>query len=165
MGLELAAALLASGKLTNEVAIAAAISALDEGLDSESLRLVFYETPGSSGTIRLFAAALSELGIPVPPRDEASLTIARVYARQILDGRVTPYEGARRIWWELANEPGAGPSLRVFVGLASEWEDAPRHRPEYEAEIMSAAQELANGEAPTRSGTAPPVAGGYERQE
>ncbi len=46
----------------------------------------------------LFTKALSELGIPVPSRDEASMTIAREFARQIIAGESSPYEGARRIW-------------------------------------------------------------------
>jgi hypothetical protein len=136
VGLNTAAALLAFGKLTNEVAIAAAASALDEGMYSKSLGLVFYEKPDSSDAVRLFADALSELGIPVPPRDEASLIIARDHACQIIDGQVTPYEGARWIWAEVAIERGVHPSLRVLVGLAGEWEDDPRHRTEYESMIV-----------------------------
>lgn len=147
MRLELAAAYLALGKLSDDDAIAAASSALDEGLYSESLGLVFSEKPRFSEALRLFAAALYELGIPAPPRDEASVTIAREYAWSIAEGRVSPYEGARRIWWQLANEPGADPSLGIFVGLASEWEDSPEHRPACEAAIIEEARELVNGEA------------------
>jgi hypothetical protein len=142
MDLNLAAALLAFDKLTSGVAIEAASSALDEGVYSKSLGLLFYEKPDSSEAVRLFAQTLSELSIPVPPRDEASLVLAREHARRIIAGEVSPYEGARRIWWDIANEQGADPSLRVFTGMASEWEDDPHHRPEYEAEIIAEARQL-----------------------
>jgi len=147
MDLNIAAAWLALGKLRSEDAIAAASSALDRGVYSESLGLLLYEQPVWSEVGPLFTRALSELSIPVPPRDEASLTIAREYACQIIAGETSPYEGARRIWWEVANEPGADPSLMAFIGLASEWEDSPRYRPEYEANIMGEAQRLMSGTA------------------
>jgi hypothetical protein len=147
MDLNIAAAWLALGRLRSEDAIATASSALDRGVYSESLGLLLYEQPVWSEVGSLFATALSELGIPVPPRNEASLTIAREYARQIMAGETSPYEGARRIWWEVANEPGADSSLLAFVGLASEWEDSPHYRPEYEADIMEEAQRLVGEKA------------------
>lgn len=145
MELDIAAAWLALGKLRSEDAIAAASSALDRGVFSESLSLLLYMQPVWSEVGPLFTRVLSELGIPVPPRDEASVTIARGFARQIIAGETSPYEGARRIWWDVANEPGADSLLRIFVGLASEWEDSPRHRQEYEADIIEEAQRLLNG--------------------
>jgi hypothetical protein len=147
MDLNIAAAWLALGKLRSEDVIAAASSALDRGVYSKSLGLLLYEQPVWSEVGPLFTTALSELGIPVPCHDEASLTIAREYARQIIAGETSPYEGARRIWWEVANEPGADSSLLAFVGLASEWEDSPRYRLEYEAAIMEEAQRLVSGKA------------------
>ncbi len=144
MDLNIVAARLAMGKLTSEEAIAAASAALDRGAYSESLGLMMFEEPLWSEVGPLFTTALSELGIPVPPRDEASLSIAREYARQIIAGETSPYEGARRIWWELANEPGADSSLLAFVGLASEWEDSP-FRPEYETAIIEEARHLVSG--------------------
>ena len=126
MDLNIAAAWLALGKLRSEDAIAAASSALDRGVYSESLGLLLYEQPVWSEVGPLFTTALSEL---------------------IITGETSPYEGARRIWWEVANEPGADSSLLAFVGLASEWEDSPRYRPEYEADIMEEAQRLVSGKA------------------
>src|SRR5262249_8996164 len=123
--LEIAAARLALGKLTSEEVLAASSAALDAGVYSESLGLLAYEEPIWSHVGPLFEPALTELGIAIPSRRAASLILAREHARRIVAGEVAPYEGARRIWWEVANEPGADPSLRMFVGLASEWEDAP----------------------------------------
>lgn len=142
MDLEIAAALLALGKLTSDDVIAAASSALDRGVYSKSLGLLLYEQPIWSEVGPLFTKALAELGALVPRRDEALRIIAREYARQILAGEISPYEGARRIWWDVANEPDADPELIVFVGLASEWEDASPHRSAYEAEIVEEARRL-----------------------
>lgn len=66
----------------------------------------------------------------------------RSWAREILAGRLDPYEGARLIWVEGWNELGRPEELTVFVGCASEWEDDPDHRAEYEADIRAAAAAL-----------------------
>ncbi len=142
MDLNVAAAWLALGKLKSEDAIAAASSALDRGVYSESLGLLLYEEAVWSEVGPLFTRALGELGIAVPTREQALLTLARQYARRIVSGAVTPYEGAARIWWDIANEPGADKSLLTFVGLASEWEDDKAHRAQYEADIMDEARQL-----------------------
>jgi hypothetical protein len=143
MDLEIAAARLALAKLSSEQAIAAASAALDRGVYSDSLGLLMDQEPIWSEVGPLFKQALSELSIPIPSRESASRILARESARRIVDGEVTPYEGAREIWWEVANEDGADESLRIYVGLASEWEDAPAHRLQYEAMIMEEARRLA----------------------
>jgi hypothetical protein len=145
VNLEIAAARLALGRLTSEEALAASSEALDRGVYSESLGLLAYEEPVWSQVGPLFERALTELRIAIPSRQAASLIIAREYARRIVAGEVSPYEGARRIWWEVANEPGADLSLLAFVGLASEWEDAPAHRPDYEGDIVKEARRLVMG--------------------
>ncbi|HEY1861324.1 MAG TPA: hypothetical protein VGG61_13265, partial [Gemmataceae bacterium] len=89
-----------------------------------------------------FERALIELNVPVPSRQGAVLDIAREYAREIIAGELSPYEGARKIWWELANEPDSDRSLLIFVGLASEWEDVPQHRSQYETDIIDEARRL-----------------------
>ncbi len=137
-----AAARLAMGKLTSDQALGVASAALEAGLFSNSLGLLAFEEPVWSEVGPLFERALSELGISIPSRGEASLILAREHARRILTGELWPYEGARQIWSYVANEPGADPSLRDFVGLASEWEDVPNHRPQYERQIMEAARQL-----------------------
>ena len=78
----------------------------------------------------------------MPTREQASLTLARQQARRIVAGEASPYEGARRIWSNIANEPGADPSLKIFAGLAGEWEDDKTHRAAYEADIMEEARRL-----------------------
>jgi hypothetical protein len=140
MDLDVAAARMVLGKLTSEEAIAEASSALDRGIYSEALGLLLYAEPVWSEVGPLFSRSLSELGIRVPTRERASLVLAREEARRIVSGEVSPYDGARRIWWEVANEEGASPSLLAFVGYASEWEDDQVHRPEYDALILEEAR-------------------------
>lgn len=148
MDLEIAAARLGLGILTSEEAIAAASAALDRGIYTDALGLLMFEEPNWFVVRPLFERALSELGIPIPPPDRASLILARQHARRIVAGETTPYDGARRIWFEIANTKGADRSLLTFVGLASEWEDSPDYRTQYEADILDEARRLAYGEDP-----------------
>jgi hypothetical protein len=63
------------------------------------------------------------------PRTEARRFVAQV-AERILEGAVTPYDGAREIWRWLSDHKQVGiGELGVFIGLASEWEDSPEDRP------------------------------------
>jgi hypothetical protein len=75
--------------------------------------------------------------------------VARHYARRIVERTMTPYEGARRIWMDAANDAfpheaknDVWDQLSVFVGLASQWEDDTRRRRESEREIVERAVEL-----------------------
>lgn len=64
-------------------------------------------------------------------------------ARKIVQNEVSPYQGAAAIWSALAEEEGEYPKeLRVFVGLASEWQDQPDYRDAYEQDILDEAQLL-----------------------
>ena len=72
---------------------------------------------------QLFLEAVSDLGIRVPDAREATICLAKDISKKIISGSITPYEGARKIWWELSNVEGADERLLVFSGLASEIED------------------------------------------
>ena len=127
-----------------------AANALEKGLDSPSLRILAGETEKVASIVGpLFLAALRELGIPLPDPASAQMIAARFYARKIVNGSLSPYEGACCIWWEIANEayPTREESevwnrLRAFVGLASEYEDNPRHQREYEDQIVQEAKDF-----------------------
>jgi hypothetical protein len=117
---------------------------LAEGLDSRSLRElagIAYAEMSEVGP--LFDKALAELMIAIPKKDEALMFLARHYAQQIVDGVVTPYDGARKIWWQVSNSLDAHSQLLMpFVGAASELEDLPERtaedgydRKEYAAEL------------------------------
>jgi hypothetical protein len=142
MELPIAAALYALGKLTTEEAISAAHAVLNGGAYSEALGEVILAEPQWSEVGPLFGRALAELGVNVSDRTAALWIIARDFARRIVAGELSPYEGARRIWWEVTNEPDADRSLLSFAGLASEWEDVPQYRPQYEADILQEARRL-----------------------
>lgn len=64
-------------------------------------------------------------------------------AQRIVKNELPPYRGAAAIWRVLAEEEGGYPDeLRVFVGLASEWQDNPKHRDAYAEDIRDEARAL-----------------------
>jgi hypothetical protein len=101
---------------------------LAEGLDSPSLReLAGTSSPQMSDVGPLFEKALSELHFTLPKKEEALRFLARHYAQQIVGGAASPYDGARKIWWQVSNESErSDPLLLSFVGAASEIEDLPK---------------------------------------
>ncbi len=124
-----------------------AMRALEAGFDSSSIRELageLHPTWADSGS--LFERVLHDLGIVTLPQPEAAHALARHYAQQILSGAVSPYEGARHIWWQVANyfwdEKELWQRYSIFVGLASEWEDYEPGRPDYERQIRDEAAKL-----------------------
>jgi hypothetical protein len=151
--LPIAAAWCALGKLTTDEAVNAAHAALNRGVYSDALGAVTFAEPLWAEVGPLFRRALDELGVGVPDRAVAVRRLARDFARRIVSGELPPYDGAWAIWHELAWEPETGDTLLPFIGLASEWEDRPEFRREYEADILREARTLA--EAPNaEQGTA-----------
>ena len=69
-------------------------------------------------------------------------------ARFVAQYAITPYDGASRIWWNVANalwaEKDIWQQYSIFVGLASEWEDYPPGRSDYEQQIRDEAQQILN---------------------
>jgi hypothetical protein len=132
---------LAIGEQSSEELPMLAAEALARGIDSPSLR----EAAGvPNSEVReardLFVVALSELGIAVPNVDDALWRLVRHVATQIVDGRIAPYEGASWIWHHAYHRVEREGDLRVFVGLASEWDDQPNARPNYERQIIDEAE-------------------------
>jgi hypothetical protein len=138
--LALAAAWFALGKLSSAKAIDIASAALDQGVYSESLGQMMSEDPIGLSAVSVFGRALAELGIPVPSLRDARRMIAREYARRIVAGEMTPFDGAWRIGWDTADCSDADPDLLGFMGHASQWDDAPQVRPEIEADIFADAR-------------------------
>jgi len=121
-----------------------AADALEAGFDCQSLRVLAGETERIGSIVDpLFFRAIGELGMQIPDDRTAAKVVAAYYAAGILERAWSPYEGARKIWWNVANafdkDPEIWGQLSIFVGLASEWEDDPGHRSEYEKEIAAAA--------------------------
>jgi hypothetical protein len=57
-------------------------------------------------------------------------------ANDVVQGRSAPYEGAKALWRLEIAVRQLHDALVVFTGLASEWEDHPERREEYEREIV-----------------------------
>jgi hypothetical protein len=123
-----------------------ATQALESGLDTPALRQLAGELQPTMRDARpIFKKALAQLGITLPSRPDAGLIIARHYAKEISDGTLSPYEGARRIWREIQLEvKDLKPRLDPFVYWASEWGDAddPARREFCENAIRTAAKDL-----------------------
>lgn len=100
---------------------------LSDSFDSPALReLAGVLSPTMSEVGPLFERAVKDLDFDLPTKEEALWFLARLHAQQIVDGVVTPYEGARRIWWEVSNAMDHSDQLLLsFVGGASELEDLP----------------------------------------
>jgi hypothetical protein len=118
------------------------------------------ELAGAKYTREIEVAALLEKLIraegSLPVNDQrAAQVAARVVAREMLEGRIAPIDGARTIWWRIATVISTGAEMfDTFVGLASEWDDSPSFRTEYEADILRAARDLLASD----EGSTPPSA-------
>jgi hypothetical protein len=120
-----------------------AANALEEGYDSPALcQLAAASVDNSERLQLLFSEVLEELRIPVPSRTEAALKKARTIAAEILNGQVSHYKGAKQIWNEVYVRYPELSQLRVFVGLASEYEDDTEHRSDYEWKIIEECNSL-----------------------
>lgn len=114
-----------------------AIDALVAGYDTPSLRLLAGERGGPPDTIRkYFCSTLQELQIPMPSELDAARFKVKQIVENVVGHRILPYEGARSIWRDIYTRFPKLIELKVFVGLASEYEDDPKHRDEYEKLIV-----------------------------
>jgi hypothetical protein len=143
MKIELAQALWQIGKLSAEKLPDVAIQALRRGFDGSALReLAGLQKPTKQDIGDLFDRALKEVEcLPISKR-EASLIVAKNIAQEIINGNIEPYEGARRIWWDIWDQNRELDELKVFVGLASGYEDEPNHQQKYANDIIKEARKL-----------------------
>ncbi len=135
------------GLIPSEALPRIATDALEDGLDSPSLRDLagdLHPTLGAAGP--LFEKILYEIGVGIPDRSRAGLVLARACATQIRDGTLSPYEGARQIWRIQIDVEGLMSELGPFVYWASEWQeaDSPARRQQCETGIRTAALDLAD---------------------
>jgi hypothetical protein len=91
----------------------------------------------------LLAVALEHNGAAVPDRTEAGRLVTVRVCRDIMNGNLSPVEGARLLWRVVRDVPVLEGELLQFVGLASEWEDSPGQRIEIESDIRQAAAQFA----------------------
>lgn len=123
-------------------AVTWACERFDAGEAPEALeRLAGETTPAESAVVdQLLDDLLEQLGGARLDDEAAGLEVSQAIAEQIVGGSREPADGARMIWWKVANRvPQLEDRLAVFVGLASEWDDNPHHRSEYDKDIIRAA--------------------------
>ena len=118
-----------------------AANALARGLDSPTLRQAAGATDAREGR-DMFVLALAELGVAVPDEHRALERLVRRQAELIVSGEVNPYDGAAWIWFKAWDRVDREGDLRIFIGLASEWDDHPDLRASIEEQIVDAAAEL-----------------------
>ena len=94
----------------------------------------------------IFFKGVKKLTTRQPTVKEATVILDREILKNILDGEIDPYKGARKIWNNLARQTGADQRLKVFIGLASEYEDSTSEvdREYYSNRIIEAARSYLN---------------------
>ena len=77
------------------------------------------------------------------PPERHTLSRVLATAQEIVRAEITPYQGAARIWRLIAEADYRGfEDLRVWAGLASEWQDHPEHRDALDEDIRDEARLL-----------------------
>ncbi|MDP9343061.1 MAG: hypothetical protein M3Q23_13435 [Actinomycetota bacterium] len=77
--------------------------------------------------------------------EEAQKREAVRLAQAILDGSLSPYDGAKSIWWDVTTRITSDEAWGVlarFIGGATEWEEHPEARAEINREIEEGARAL-----------------------
>jgi len=124
MDIKLLAAYWSLGQLNSEALPRLAQEALENGLDSPSIRMLAGEqNPIMSDAAPVFEQALVELSVDIPTKREAAIQIAQHHAEAIVSGKISPAEGARRIIGEAYRQCDELNELLVFVGLEDQHED------------------------------------------
>ena len=137
--LELAAALHSLHEILTDDLPLVATKALEEGLDSPSLRMLAGTTTSSGFEIdELLTRTLSELGLrPMNPQ-RAQRVLARFRARQIVDGKVDPVVGAENVYRTYL--PEYPDETIEFLRLSDEASYDPQNRREVELKIIEEAR-------------------------
>lgn len=123
---------------------AASLAALEEGFDAPTLRMLAGLTDDELDEApRLLGRALAELGVEVPAPRLALLRLAVLASADVLAERVSPNEGARRIWDLTLQVPELHlGTLDTFIYAASEWDERPDDQPQFAEAIRAAARAL-----------------------
>jgi hypothetical protein len=118
----------------------AAVEWLVEGINSESLLLLAgLESEGMEKAPTLFELALRELGKPILSRKEALFSYARLMSVEILQGKIDPYKGAKKIWCASIGLDEPVHEIDPFIYAASEYEDRYEDRDFFAFEIIKEA--------------------------
>jgi hypothetical protein len=114
------------GLIPSEELPAIATQVLVDGFDGSALCELAGETnPTLSDATGQFEKALDEIHASKLSPKEAVFVLAKIYSKQILDGSLKPYEGAKIIWRDLSYviRPDDH-TLDSFVYWADEFENA-----------------------------------------
>jgi hypothetical protein len=96
---------------------------LENGFSSPTLIILASESqPIMSEVGPMFERVLQELNIDIPTQREATILLSKIIAQEIVDGKKSPYTGAREIW-TLSTDCAAANLPLIFAGLTSEHED------------------------------------------
>ena len=90
----------------------------------------------------LFVRTLIELNVDQPTNEDAVEQVCREIAESIMNGRVSPYEGAKQISQLSVKLEKHNHKYDTFIYGESEWEDRPEDRPLFERGIIAAAKDL-----------------------
>lgn len=147
---ELLAARWVLGLARGEELRQAADRALTEGTYAPALdELASMREPAMSEVAHLVEPAFAELGTALPTRESAVRIVAIEHARAIVDATCTPYEGARRIVADVADDCCArgDHSLDPFLYWEDEHQsaDEDERRAFCEHALREAARELLHG--------------------
>jgi hypothetical protein len=142
MTIEIAEALYYLDELPPESLGDLGVSLLEADLDTPAVREL--AGLGRDATWRdvgdLFKRVLTELGRRPLTTAQAAYRIAESAARDIVAGRVSPYEGAAKIAYTAYHPAGMPDDLGPFYYWADEWEDNPEHREACERDIVANAR-------------------------
>ena len=130
----------AIGRIPSEDIADAATSALVDGVDSPTLALLAGLTPREAveQVPELLPRALSELGMPIPPRDsdEAKVEAACEFAHKLVKGDLAPREAAGTIYKLFL--PGYPDEVYPFLLLHDEYSLIGQYTRRSEAQIDAA---------------------------
>jgi hypothetical protein len=134
------------GLLAPECVPEPAVAALERGCEANEVAVLAGLNRPLRGEVEAeLAGLLRRVGVARPSRAEALKIVVDARARAIVDGALSPADGAHELW-RLANDFWGDEVVRdqlvVFVGLASEWDDHPDWRTSYEVQIVEAARAL-----------------------
>jgi hypothetical protein len=115
---------------------------LTEGFDCEALRLLAGLTSIEGADVsNLFEQAMRELGVPPLSKREAVIGYTRLISDEILQGKIAPYDGAKKIWNVSIKLDTPLHEVDPFIYAASEFEDRPKDRDYFTSEIVKEARQ------------------------
>jgi hypothetical protein len=140
--LQAAAAKYVLGLLSGDDLPYVAADALTSGVDCSSLRVLASIGVGDREAEQLFEKSLRELGLNMPSRHDAAVSVAREVAQKILRGDVSCLDGANIIWDIYTRSGSDTVELHPFVYAASEWQDRPDDSELFERMIREGSRKI-----------------------